>query len=463
VFARLKTLPLVSPAILYLFFAALMGMACILLTPPGQVPDERNHFARITQISQGGIVGFKKGTREAGGYLAENFPSELELLGDLHSNTAMKMPMTEFLALSERRWADQRSWFSFPNTVIYAPVTYLPAAFVTWIGRHAHFRIIDTLYLVRLANMASMLALCALGIALARRGTLLLIVLSSLPMALALGGSCSQDGVLIGLSVLTAALITRFDRDNPGGIRAWVVIGILFGILTISKPPLLLCSLVPLGLSLPNARLVRGIPFACSVAAFEIWNRLALKPTKIEFTDRTGVSDSGQIAWILSHPFDLPGLAVRSLRSNLGHTIHEFFGVLGWLDIVLPHGYYRLIYLAVVLAVAVSLLPGLRERAALQSLTSVSVTILAMLLAVGAVYFSIYVIWTPVGAPVVDGIQGRYFLPIAPFLVVAFPRAARAGQIGASRLMHQGIMAVTALFLAADTLALTCVLAARYW
>lgn len=45
----------------YLMLAMTAGIACVLLTPPGQVPDEHAHFLRSYQTSEGRIVGFKQG------------------------------------------------------------------------------------------------------------------------------------------------------------------------------------------------------------------------------------------------------------------------------------------------------------------------------------------------------------------------------------------------------------------
>lgn len=453
----------VPPVLIYVFFAALMGMACVLLTPPGQTPDERNHLARITQISQGGLIGLKQGKNDAGGYLPADFPAESELLNSLRFNAQAKVQMNELLALSERHWDEKRSWASFPNTVIYAPITYIPGAITTALARGWNATILQTSYAVRTVNVIVTIALCALGIGLARRGTLYLAVLASLPMVIAVGASCSQDGVLIGLSIVTAALLTRLDVHNPGSRRFWVGMACLFAVLTVSKPPLLLCSLIPLGFRLPGRWLDRAMPFLASALAFLIWQKIGLNPTKIQFLDGSGTSDSGQVHWVLTHPLSLPALAYHSLKANLGHNIHEFIGVLGWLDTVFPSWFYRIAYAAIALSICYCLYPAFRDRMLRQAEFTVLVTVTSMLLAVGAVYFSLYVIWTPVGAPIIDGVQGRYFLPIAPLLALVFPRVRTSGQVADKKPVHQAAMLIFSLFLIVDVVTLTCELASRYW
>ncbi|GBR13471.1 DUF2142 domain-containing protein [Asaia spathodeae] len=459
----LKTGLTVQMSLLYVFFASLMAMACVLLTPPGQTPDERNHFARLTQISQGGFVAIKKGTKDAGGYLPTGIPAESELLNSLRFNPQAKVSSEELLALSERHWSREKTWVSFPNTAIYAPITYLPGALAAFVARHTRATILQTSYAVRTINVICAIALCALGMALARRGALYLAVLSSFPMVVALGASCSQDGILIGLAIVTAALLTRLDTINPGSSRFWLGMASLFAILAVSKPPLLLCSLIPLGYMARAHRWRYVLPFAVSVLAFLFWQKFGLNPAKIQFLDGSGTSDSGQVHWVLTHPATLPALALHTLQSHIRHNIHEFFGVLGWLDTVFPNWFYRIFYIAITASCCFCIYPAVHHKSARQSGRVVFLAVFAVLLAIGAVYFSLYVIWTPVGAPVIDGVQGRYFLPIAPFLALIFPKVSVEGQVASSLRTHQIAMLAMGLFLAIDMVTLTCVLASRYW
>ncbi|NIE79048.1 DUF2142 domain-containing protein [Asaia sp. As-1742] len=468
--STLRSALALSPVRVFMFFASMMGLACILLIPPGQMPDERNHFARIVQIAQGGFVGIKLDAGQAGGYLPANFPSEAELLDSLRFHAERKVDMGELSALAQRQWDNHRSWASFGNTVIYAPITYLPGAVVTFIGRHTRATIIQTSIMVHVINAVISIALCTLAIALARRGVLYLMLLASLPMVMALNASCSQDGLIFALALLTASLLTRINTLDPGSTRFWIGIACLFAVLTVSKPPLLLCSLIPLGLfparewlGVGRRKYLAVAPFVASIVAFLVWQHFGMTPTKVQFLDGSGTSDSGQVHWVLTHPLSLPMLAYTTLKVNLGHNIHEFIGVLGWLDTLFPAWFYRLVYATILATLCFCAYPAIRNRALAQNGRTVFVTVLAVLLAVGAVYFSLYVIWTPVGAPIIDGVQGRYFLPIAPFLALLFPLMPRAGQLSPSESTQRWAMLGMTAFLCFDLVTLTSVLAARFW
>lgn len=60
-----------------------------------------------------------------------------------------------------------------------------------------------------------------------------------------------------------------------------------------------------------------------------------------------------------------------------------------------------------------------------------SAIVLATLVLISA---SQYAVWTPLGARFVEGIQGRYFIPVAPFAVWALHGPWLAGKIPAGRL-----------------------------
>ncbi len=101
--------------------------------------------------------------------------------------------------------------------------------------------------------------------------------------------------------------------------------------------------------------------------------------------------------------------------------IHEFFGTFGWLTIVMPDHVYHW-WEAVLAAAVLASIAGANARSlswhvidALGILGLVVVTVILMEL-------SLYVSWTHVGAATISGVQGRYFLEIMPFLILALPR-----------------------------------------
>ena len=100
---------------------------------------------------------------------------------------------------------------------------------------------------------------------------------------------------------------------------------------------------------------------------------------------------------------------IRSMVSGAVFLTESAFGVLGWTNVFLPKWAYGLITLAVPLGLLAS-----RDRPA--PLSPLACLWIALLLGVvvALVEFALYIVWTPVGRSLIEGVQGRYFLPVAP-------------------------------------------------
>jgi len=96
-----------------------------------------------------------------------------------------------------------------------------------------------------------------------------------------------------------------------------------------------------------------------------------------------------------------------------------FIGVLGWLDVILPGGYYDAGWFVLLLAF-LSVAAGPTRRPWL--------SLLICLGAVGAIFFAQYLTWTMPRADHVDGAEGRYFLPVAAVLALAVPTWRQLGE-----------------------------------
>ena len=356
-----------SLASVYFFFAAIMVVICALITPPGQTPDELTHFARATQISQGGIIGLRLSPQNSGGMLPSHFTPGFTGFDDLPFQPQRHVDVSHLDALRDVHWNKERSFVGFANTVIYAPFTYLPGALTIASGRLTRMTVLQTSYAVRLVNGFLTILLCAGGIALARRGVLLLVLVASMPMTMALAASCSQDGVLIGLSILTVGILTRFNSVSEITTRNWIFITGIFAILAVSKPTLLFCSLIPAAFMLERKKLLAFLPFGASVCAIVIWSQIGIKPVKIQFLPEVGVSDSGQVHWLLTHITSIPRLAISTLRQNGEGYLGQWIGVLGWLDAPLPSRFYTLVFIMLAGAVLLPVITGRGTTTTLQT------------------------------------------------------------------------------------------------
>jgi uncharacterized membrane protein len=448
------------PATLYFFFASIMIVITVLLTPAGMVPDETTHFLRAVQVSQGSFTGIRK-EKQSGGMLPDTaLPALLGaeyLIGHPEQHYSTKA-LDQSAAIP---WSHTYTFTDFHGASIYAPGAYLPEALAIRISRLAHQSVLQTFFVARLVNGFLTVMICTLAIAISRRGTAWLFALGSLPMTLHLAGSCSQDGMLIGLALLAAAILSRHTKETRWLKLSWIGISALFAVLAAAKPPLLICALFPA--AFVSRRYLRPLlPFVISFVATILWYIVGIAPVKVQFQATNGVSDSGQIKWMLLNPFGTVGIVIHTLRTMGKLFWAQMIGRLGWLDTPLSGGFYALASIILVL----SFLSGAVWKGAAsdrQSARAVWTTLAVGSLSVVAMMLALYVIWSPVGAGLIAGIQGRYFLTLLPFLVLLLPTMPRAGFMAPDLVAHQIIVAVLAGYLVVDAGALSHALIVRYW
>ena len=133
------------------------------------------------------------------------------------------------------------------------------------------------------------------------------------------------------------------------------------------------------------------------------------------------VTDPAMQAQVLLHqPSLLLSLPTEAILFHGAGRIREMIGILGKLDLLLPTPLYAVWMLAVVAAILAAAAGGPAMAAAMPRWGRPWAGV-CLLASVFAVYLSQYLAWTQVGADEIAGVQGRYFVPLLPFLALALP------------------------------------------
>ncbi len=467
---------------------ALLGLLAVAalarLTPPFQNPDELAHLLRVEQVAGGGLVGTRflpswPGAREtAGGALDGGAEALYRVFEPLIFRPDHRATQEEFDRAAPLAWGGPARPQSFANTAIYPPVLYLPAAAAVALGRAGGLGVAHTLRLARLAQGMAAVALGTLAVALAGEAAPLLFALLCLPMSLSLMASVSQDAVLLPVAALGAALLLRARRPAmpfqaggpgtgmlaPGGAvvagtehpsaarpgRALAGAGVCLALVAAARPAYLPLAALPLlGPALrPRPRVLVAL---CVAAAVLAWSGVAAHEALTNLSDGGLADPQAQLALLLRHPLGVAHVALGTLNTHGQRLVESFLGRLGWLDLPLPRWERQVALASLVLALLCAAAPrGPRGARSLALLLGVA--------AVGAVFALQYLTWTPVGGPIVEGVQGRYFLPLALLLAPCLPVRPLLGRVA-------GPLATVALpGLAAVTLAATLwEVVARYY
>lgn len=385
----------------YVIYALIAAAFLTINVPPFQNPDETNHLLRADNISRGYFMGHRFGSTDAGGVASP----EIDLSGrpfdapKFHPEMKVRQAM---YAASFYKFNDQGKDITFRNTAIYPPFLYAPSVVAVWVGKAGRMSVIQTLYLSRI--LTAMTTILLVGIALRVCVTpglggagLFIFVLATLPMSLSLQSACSQDGPMLGLAALAAALLarSRVTRQSTGIVAVVVALALIAA----ARPAYLFLALLPLAFRAGlRARIVAVCVAGLAVVA---WTLAANHYATTGMVER-GADIGAQLRVMLSPVHDLE-LLYRTLDVIGRQYLDQIVGQLGWLDVVLPRWYIDVALGVIALSALASL--DLKTRGALIIAGAVVVSALS-------VFALIYLSWDPVGAPLIEGVQGRYFLPL---------------------------------------------------
>ncbi len=410
-------------AVVFGLQATIAVLLLSLLVPAFENSDEFNHFDRVDQISRGGLIATRfAGPMTSGGLADPGIGKVDQIIGTVRFHPERKVDVSMIGRASAIGWTSADP-VTFANTAIYAPMLYAPEVAGAWLGKIAGLSIVHSLMLSRAAGGLSSVAIATLAVAMSGECAPLLMVILTLPMSLSLFASVSQDGAMLALAALSVGLLNRLrtlPKADSAATRALFWLCLCVALLAIGRPAYAPFVIVPLLLSRFSLRM-RCLAAGCIICALAAWSISVATYTMINASVDRAVMPSLQLRGLLQHPARIVSLSINTFAGRQGMEgqsyFHEMVGVLGWIDVVLPGWFYRLAGWTLSLAVVGSTV----RRHPLLSRPASGWLFLAATLACGLVFLLEYLTWSPVGFPFVDGVQGRYFLPIAVLLPAFLP------------------------------------------
>ena len=184
----------------------LAGLCFVFANPPMQAPDETMHFLRAYAVGSGQFLFDEK----------QQFPNDVNLLVRDFPGAYINGVSGEKLAPDDPTIADAFARYSADKaagavapgafTPVQQLVPYFPQALGVAVGRLFGADALACMYLARAANLLCYAVLCGYAAAVIRRFSAVLIALAISPVSLFMAGSCSSDGLFMGLTWIFIAL-----------------------------------------------------------------------------------------------------------------------------------------------------------------------------------------------------------------------------------------------------------------
>jgi uncharacterized membrane protein len=382
------------------------GLVFIVINPPLQAPDEPEHFERMHAISQGLL--WRDST--LGGQ-----PLDRDVI-DLTRGSYSKLSLQRERRISAREtiallFASQDTSPVTADMLPYvSPAPYVLGAIVVGGVRGCGGSALAALYAVRILHLFVYLLVCALALRLMphAKDSLRLLVLSPAPLYLA--GAAIPEAWLCGSAFVLIALVYALLAGTLSDASRTLTLGAFSAaMLAVIKPPYVLLNALVLPLRKWRPVLVIFVVPTLIAAGWNVLILTSISQTLPQMRVEANISLSEQALFMREHPMQALAVLVHALRPV---WVHHAIGVFGWMDSALPPALTFSLLLLMVLAAWLS------PDAPPTRLTAwVSLALAAGLsLAVSAL---LYMSFTSVGGPRVEGLQGRYFVPFFPLVFAA--------------------------------------------
>lgn len=411
----------ISPETAFLIIGLIYGIGFLFATPAFQVPDEYEHFYRAVYVSEGHIVPEKLGDK-SGVYVPESIGKTSLIIHEEWSSFIKdrenKLNLTPLLYIPLKSKYMVFEDISRIAVVTYSPVPYIVSGFAISLGKFFNLSPIILMYLGRLANLLMWLILTYSAIKIIPVHKWVLFMLSFIPLTLFEAASISADSFMLGLSFLIIAIFLKYAFGSKKRliVKDIYIIFVVLLLLALSKQVyfvlLFLVLLIP-PLKFGNMKkmmITTALLFISISLIIGSWS-LLVKDLYVPIVPQ--ISIHGQIFYILGDPLRFPYVILNTFL-QFGLSYQLLFVGNFILDIPLPVWWIGIYILSIF---PVALLDTCEiEISRRQKLISTIVFLLVFLLLCAFVYVS----WTPVGQNTIDGIQGRYFIPIMPLLFILF-------------------------------------------
>ena len=398
---------------IFLLVAPIICIFFMITMPTFKNHDEYYHWLKAYEVSEGhlmtpienGIQGSMMPKQ-----VAEVLPEDWTTLDYSEVKERLKIQINE----------DDKVILNPETAAVYSFVQYVPQATGIAIARLFTSNAYIITYAGRVLNIIVAIAILYFAIKIIPFGKKMLLIPAMIPIAIEGFTSLSPDAMTISMSFLYIAYILylAFDKKvEKIKLKDKIILLIMSIIIALCK--IVYIPLVGLLLIIPKEKfennknkiinfiVIAGIAIVINL----IW--LAISSRYLS-TFREGDSKI-QVLLALQNPVQFIQQFLYTLNLNSGNYILSLFGAdLGWGELVKINTMvpYCLLVIYVFTAITDN---KLKNRFEAYQIVCILLVVLAI---IALIFASLYVQWTTIGNESIIGVQGRYFLPIIPLIML---------------------------------------------
>lgn len=397
----------------------ILGLIYSLVLPQFSVPDEWSHY--LTAYSQSSVLLHKKAFDEHGNVILYEDGS-IYFVRE-HSPTRSTYAI-EYQELKGQQLVSYKGDTITRGPLKLATFAYVPQTFGMTLARLMHLNSTQVAFVGRIFALLFYAFLISQGIKLAPEfAKRILLVVSLLPMVMQQVCSYNYDSILFGICFFSIAyLLNLIHRDEKINKKDFIILALCATVIASIK--FIYLPVFGLGLLIPKERFrikrgkeltILGILCICAFAFIGVtlfnkrfWD---LHPTNPGLPNEYMTYS---ISYLFTHVKDELVLLSRTVQNYTADYISQMISSpLGWVEISMPAT--QLMGFGCMLALSCMGTEKDKKYSLIENLwlvvlfTGVAFTVL----------IALQTSYTPTFLDMVYGVQGRYFLPILPLLMIA--------------------------------------------
>ena len=392
IFSKFKSLKIEQK---FLIIMPFLGVLYLIAFPFNTIPDEANHASRAYEVSNGHLT-----SNVYKDMIGNKLDSSLY---KVFSNDNYGKLVNNF----KYKTTKKNVKYSFANTSLYSPISYLPQAIGITFGKIFSNRILIQLYFGRVFNFITFFILMYLSIKLIPFKKNIIFLIGVIPLVLQEAISLAPDAFTISMACFFVSYILylrssseKITKKNIAIISSASII--LSQLKIVYLPICLLLFLIPFDKFESKKR-----KYVTLILIFLISSLLGFMWLKISshYLEIQSGSDK-QMSYILSNVFRYLEICITTFTNFSRDWLYEVFGRnLGMFTISLPS---FLIFGNIILFIIISLTSKKEDIKEWEKWFITFVVLSVIFL----IFTSLYIQWTPYKAGLIKGIQGRYFIPL---------------------------------------------------
>ena len=385
----------------------IFGVAVCLLLPISAGYDEETHLMRVWQMSGGAFLPNEEKVPFPAIYWELSYRRQF-IVRAVDADIWEKfgsLPMDAY----------DYVYGTVETRSVYSPPLLLPQALVMrFLGRSERLPALPVYYIVRLIGLLSYTLLAWLAVRSIPFGKWILAILAASPVAILQASTISADAISNGIAFLFIGGALAIADQKEIRWKEWGWLALLFFILFLGKVNIVPLAIIPF-LIIPPSRFTMRYGYLLLLAAvlalfaIEVIGWSALGYSQLHALP-DGTDPRGQVLFILQQPIEFLSILAQTIRGRWFSYLLDWIAIYGFAYWPVPAWTFYLFAAALIVALFIN-------KDSIPTRTRAGVLLVFFLSYVGT-YILLYITGNPVGFKSIEGVQGRYFTTVMPFLFV---------------------------------------------